>query len=277
GIYHSGVEIHGHEYCFGGHEYEGITGVFVVEAKIGPPGVLFKQSIHMGCTELSDEAIGQVLKDLSKEFIGTSYNLLTRNCNHFTETLVQRLVKKPAPKWINRAAKLGTMFPCIIPTEWVEPPDLEAGRNSVNLPSETNQPTTAINSPGSGSQSPSTTLSCSSKTPLKPRDPSPEAYPRHPRPQASQSLVPDTHPSHRQTHTSATTTQKPRRSSFPNSRRPSTLEDNESIVLPRPSPLIEDELNMDNPVKEPDTCRPDVIRSATRLSMSASLQEMELL
>lgn len=42
GIYHSGVEVAGREYCFGGHEYENLTGVFAVEPKIGPPGVIFK-------------------------------------------------------------------------------------------------------------------------------------------------------------------------------------------------------------------------------------------
>lgn len=45
GIYHSGVEICGKEYCFGGHEYKNITGVFAVEAKSGPPGLIFKYEI----------------------------------------------------------------------------------------------------------------------------------------------------------------------------------------------------------------------------------------
>jgi hypothetical protein len=41
GVFHSGVEINGAEYCYGGHPYE-FSGVFVVEPKVGPPGVLFK-------------------------------------------------------------------------------------------------------------------------------------------------------------------------------------------------------------------------------------------
>lgn len=41
GVFHSGVEVLGREYCFGGHEFE-FTGVFVVSPRIGPPGVLFK-------------------------------------------------------------------------------------------------------------------------------------------------------------------------------------------------------------------------------------------
>ncbi|KAI7864040.1 PPPDE putative peptidase domain-containing protein, partial [Spinellus fusiger] len=129
GIYHSGVEIHGHEYCFGGHDYQNITGVFAVEAKVGPPGLLYKTSIHVGYTTLSEEAVEQTLKELSKDFVGPSYNLLTRNCNHFTDALIRRLVNTSAPRWINRAAKLGAMIPCMIPTEWVGPPELKPGKN----------------------------------------------------------------------------------------------------------------------------------------------------
>lgn len=27
--------------------------------------------------------------------------------------------------WINRAAKLGTMFPCVVPQGWIDPPSVE--------------------------------------------------------------------------------------------------------------------------------------------------------
>ncbi|KAI7899709.1 PPPDE putative peptidase domain-containing protein [Cokeromyces recurvatus] len=123
GIYHSGIEIGEHEYCFGGHDYEKVTGVFIVRPKSGLQGLLFKQSINMGYTNLTRQQVDKILKDISKEYSGTSYKLLTRNCNHFSEDLCKRLTGKTAPGWINRAAKLGTMFPCVIPTEWIEPPD----------------------------------------------------------------------------------------------------------------------------------------------------------
>ncbi|KAG0165291.1 hypothetical protein DFQ28_009701 [Apophysomyces sp. BC1034] len=125
GIFHSGVEICGREYCFGGHDYPNITGVFVVEPKVGLPELQLKQSINMGCTNLTQEEIIEVLSTISKEFTGSSYSLLMRNCNHFTEELVRRLTGKSVPLWINRAAKLGNMFPCVVPTEWVEPPEFE--------------------------------------------------------------------------------------------------------------------------------------------------------
>jgi PPPDE putative peptidase domain len=50
---------------------------------------------------------------------------ITRNCNHFTADLCHRLTGKTVPGWINRAAKLGTMFPCVLPAEWIDPPECE--------------------------------------------------------------------------------------------------------------------------------------------------------
>lgn len=84
----------------------------------------------MGCTDLSEAQVKEVLHEISHEFVGTSYNLLTRNCNHFTHELCKKLTNKGAPGWINRAAKLGTMFPCVIPDEWIEPPEYEAENSS---------------------------------------------------------------------------------------------------------------------------------------------------
>lgn len=78
----------------------------------------------MGPTDLTEKEIEELLLTLSDEFTGTSYNLLSRNCNHFTEEFVKRLNDKTIPYWINRAAKLGNMFPCVVPWEWIQPPEL---------------------------------------------------------------------------------------------------------------------------------------------------------
>lgn len=42
GIFHSGVEIGEKEYCFGGHDVPNITGVFVVEPRVGIPELFLK-------------------------------------------------------------------------------------------------------------------------------------------------------------------------------------------------------------------------------------------
>ncbi|CAO3646573.1 unnamed protein product [Mucor hiemalis] len=124
GVFHSGVEIGNKEYCFGGHEVPNVTGVFAIEPRVGIPELSLKQTIDMGTTDLTDKEIEELLVKLSDEFTGPSYNLLTRNCNHFTEEFVKYLNNKSTPTWINRAAKLGNMFPCVVPWEWIQPPEL---------------------------------------------------------------------------------------------------------------------------------------------------------
>ncbi|KAI8331081.1 PPPDE putative peptidase domain-containing protein [Choanephora cucurbitarum] len=125
GVFHSGVEIGGKEYCFGGHELPNVTGVFVVEPKTGIPELTLKETFDMGTTDLTDREIEELLVRMSDEYVGTSYNLLTRNCNHFTEDFVERLTHRSMPSWINRAARLGAMFPCMVPWEWIQPPEFE--------------------------------------------------------------------------------------------------------------------------------------------------------
>ncbi|CAG8575232.1 1121_t:CDS:2 [Funneliformis mosseae] len=71
GVFHSGVEILGREYNFGGHDYD-FTGVFVMRPKIGPPNVTFKESIAMGYTTLDKEEIKNVIDELSIEWSGNS-------------------------------------------------------------------------------------------------------------------------------------------------------------------------------------------------------------
>ncbi|KAG1051685.1 hypothetical protein G6F43_006124 [Rhizopus delemar] len=123
GIFHSGVEIGEKEYCFGGHDVPNITGVFVVEPRVGIPELFLKRTIDMGQANLVDKEIEELLLRLSDEFTGPSYNLLNRNCNHFTERFVYELTQKYTPSWINRAARLGTMFPCVVPWDWIQPPE----------------------------------------------------------------------------------------------------------------------------------------------------------
>lgn len=253
GIYHSGIEIGEHEYCFGGHDYENVTGVFMVQPKVGPQGLLFKQSIHMGYTELTQKEVDKVLQDISKEYIGTSYNLLTRNCNHFSEDLGRRLTGKSAPGWINRAAKLGTMFPCVIPTEWVEPPEANGSE------------TTA--SPSS---------SCSSNTPLKKKTSKVKVSTKPAPPpvitttkQATTAAVITSSPTSPTTLT-ATKKKNHRRSSTPSARRLSGS--TESIRIVRTPVMEDDEIDCSSPVKEPDAHRPEVIRSATQLSIAAPVE-----
>ena len=74
--------------------------------------------------------------DRSPDWHGTSYDLLKRNCNTFSNELCMLLTGKGAPKWINRAASVGSSLPCLVPAEhfsqrWIEPPTTPMPTNEV--------------------------------------------------------------------------------------------------------------------------------------------------
>ncbi|KAL7583518.1 uncharacterized protein LOC128129157 [Lactuca sativa] len=52
---------------------------------------------------------------LSQDYTGISYNLITRNCNHFCNDACLQLTGNPIPNWINRLARIGFLCNCIVP------------------------------------------------------------------------------------------------------------------------------------------------------------------
>ncbi|KAK9238239.1 PPPDE putative peptidase domain-containing protein [Lipomyces kononenkoae] len=138
GVYHSAVEIDGREYAYGGHEEPGISGVYSSKSKTPlPGGITCKTSILHGYTSYSPAEFHAIISDLSSEYMGTSYNLLYKNCNHFTNSLVLRLTDRSAPAWLNRATYIGIAIPCIIGQTYIEPPkcDVPGCKSSASLSS----------------------------------------------------------------------------------------------------------------------------------------------
>ncbi|KAF2859845.1 DUF862-domain-containing protein [Piedraia hortae CBS 480.64] len=124
-LLHSGVVVKDREYAFGGHSKRDTTGVYYTCPRFEPPGGTFRCSLSQGFTDRSDEAIDKIVREVSEEFLGPRYNLLTNNCNHFTSVLSERLTGRAAPSWLNRAASIGIVLPCFVPKEWISPPDFE--------------------------------------------------------------------------------------------------------------------------------------------------------
>lgn len=124
-LLHTGVVINGREYAYGGHDKRGATGVYWTRPKTVPPGGTFKAEILHGFTLSPQNEIDEIIHEVSGEFQGTAYNLLTKNCNHFTSHLCQRLTGRMGPGWLNRAASIGVALPCIVPRDWIEPPEYD--------------------------------------------------------------------------------------------------------------------------------------------------------
>ncbi|KAE8676079.1 DeSI-like protein [Hibiscus syriacus] len=113
GIFHSGIEVHGKEYGFGAHEFSA-TGVFEVEPK-NCPGFAYRCSISLGSINVSLPEFTTFIEKMASQYYGNSYHLVSKNCNHFTDDVVHKLTGKHIPGWVNRLARLGSLFSCLLP------------------------------------------------------------------------------------------------------------------------------------------------------------------
>ncbi|KAH1033401.1 hypothetical protein J1N35_045575 [Gossypium stocksii] len=113
GIFHSGIEVHGKEYGFGAHDFS-ISGVFEVEPKCCP-GFSYRCSISLGRINMSSSDFREFIENLASDYHGNTYHLISKNCNHFSDDIVYRLTGKHIPRWVNRLARLGSLFSCLLP------------------------------------------------------------------------------------------------------------------------------------------------------------------
>ena len=113
GLYHSGVEINGYEFCYGGDVSNSGSGVMHL-----PPltiqGAKYHCSYLMGVVNDS-KLLYTILEETRRQFIAKDYSLVSQNCNHFADALCQRLLGKRIPSYINRLARMGSWCKFILP------------------------------------------------------------------------------------------------------------------------------------------------------------------
>ena len=98
GLHHSGVQIGVSEYEFGA-----CTGINIIEP-LQAQNAKFSHTIKY--KSIDEERVTLILRELYTEFTEDNYDMLSRNCNHFTEAFVYKLTKQRIPKYINRISSL---------------------------------------------------------------------------------------------------------------------------------------------------------------------------
>ncbi|CAM6050198.1 unnamed protein product [Sphagnum compactum] len=104
GIFHSAVQVFDEEWSFG--FCENGSGVFSCPPKTNPM-YTYRESVPLGDTEMSVMQVKRILMELCREWPGCSYDLLSRNCNHFCEAFCAKLGVQKLPLWVNRFANMG--------------------------------------------------------------------------------------------------------------------------------------------------------------------------
>ncbi|CAM8993426.1 unnamed protein product [Rhodiola kirilowii] len=105
GIFHRAVQVYGDEEWSFGFCDQG-TGVFSCPTGKNPM-YTYRECIVLGKTDFSIFKVNQILRELSREWPGHSYDLLARNCNHFCDEFCERLGVPKLPGWVNRFANAG--------------------------------------------------------------------------------------------------------------------------------------------------------------------------
>lgn len=105
--YHVGVEVYWLEWSFGWSE----VGSGVFPHPIGGCSLgTFVGRVPLGQTHCSVEEVTSILGQLRSEYGGQSYDVLRRNCVHFSMDLVQRLGVPEPPPWVGSLAVVARSF-----------------------------------------------------------------------------------------------------------------------------------------------------------------------
>jgi len=105
GAFHTGVELYGKEWSFG-FTNDGSSGIFSC-----PPRSCkthrYREAVPMGETPMSQMEVEDLLMQLASDWRGGHYDVLRRNCTHFSEEFCRRLGVGPLPHWVGNIVLAG--------------------------------------------------------------------------------------------------------------------------------------------------------------------------
>ena len=95
GIWHTGVLVYGREYYFGGGIQCSSEGDFARDNNLQPC-----QIIDLGITQRSQSELTEYLRSINSLFTASTYDLLTNNCNNFSDNISRFLLGQGIPSYI---------------------------------------------------------------------------------------------------------------------------------------------------------------------------------
>mmetsp|Transcript_13634 Transcript_13634/g.48130 ORF Transcript_13634/g.48130 Transcript_13634/m.48130 type:complete len:501 (-) Transcript_13634:263-1765(-) len=107
GAFHAAVEVYGLEFSFGAnHEGEGGTGVFTCPPK-GCEGHTYRESLSMGHSAMTEDEARAMIGRMSKAWLAKDYDILRKNCCHFSDSCCEKLQVGNIPSWVRNLSGAG--------------------------------------------------------------------------------------------------------------------------------------------------------------------------
>mmetsp|Transcript_119645 Transcript_119645/g.333929 ORF Transcript_119645/g.333929 Transcript_119645/m.333929 type:complete len:241 (-) Transcript_119645:110-832(-) len=106
GVFHCGVEVFGGEWSYS-DTMSGAGDAIFCSLPRCCEGHTYSESMMMGRTWVTEQEFAELINQLKKEWTVAQYDILTRNCCHFSDHLCHRLGVGAIPEWAKSLAKTG--------------------------------------------------------------------------------------------------------------------------------------------------------------------------
>lgn len=108
GAFHAGVEVYGQEWSYG-YSAGDKTGVYTCQPRANTQHK-YRESVAMGGTSFSEKEVTALLEQMQQDWVGPKYNLVYKNCCHFSDDLCKQLGVGEVPEWVVHLAGAGATF-----------------------------------------------------------------------------------------------------------------------------------------------------------------------
>ena len=105
-VFHTAIEFDGTEYAFG-YINQPDSGVYEITPMTFEDGI-FCESIKLGYCET--KIFLEILEKIKREYIGNTYSIVLKNCNHFTNDFCKKIFNREIPKRFRFGLKIGEFF-----------------------------------------------------------------------------------------------------------------------------------------------------------------------